>query len=138
MSAKTEDQAVTLVPLVLIPQIVLAGVIASLSGWLETFSQLTITAYWGMRTLVPTLDEPLPEQLGAEEWSTMTGLVMLCMNFVVFVAAAQAIQFLRDRRNVVYGRAVDECMKHAKTTLGQKLMQQVRKCRKGQNLDADK
>jgi ABC transport system ATP-binding/permease protein len=137
VSAKTEDQAVTLVPLVLIPQIVLAGVIASLSGWLETFSQLTITAYWGMRTLVPTLDEPLPEQLGAEEWSTMTGLVMLCMHFVVFVAVAQGIQFLRDRRNIVYGRAVDEWMKQAKTTLGQKLKQRVLKGKNNQNPDAD-
>jgi ABC-type multidrug transport system ATPase subunit len=137
VSSRTEDQAVTLVPLVLIPQIVLAGVIASLSGWLETFSQLTITAYWGMRSLVPTLDEPLPAQLGAEEWSTMTGLVMLGLHFVVLVAAAQVVQFLRDSRNVVYSRAVDAWVQQAKTTLGQKFMQPVRNGTKDRKANAD-
>ena len=113
--AKTEDQAVTLVPLVLIPQIVLAGVIASLSGWLEIFSKLAITSYWAMRALVPNLDKPLPEQLGAEDWSAFFGLAMLCLHFLVFVGAALAIQFLRDGRNLVYDRAVDAWLQHAKT-----------------------
>ena len=112
--AKTEDQAITLVPLVLIPQIVLSGVIASLSGWLETFSKLTITAYWAMRALVPNLDEPLRIQLDATDWSAFSGWVMLALHCSVFIGAALTIQFLRDRKNIVYGKAVDAWLQQAR------------------------
>ena len=115
--AKTEDQAVTFVPIALIPQIVLAGVIASLSGWLETFSQLTITSYWGMRALLPTLDEPLRDALQIQEWSSFTGAVMLGLHCLLLVGAALSLQFLRDSRNLVYRQALDVWYRMAKTKL---------------------
>ena len=116
--AKTEDQAITLVPVVLIPQIVLAGVIANLSGWLKTFSELSITSYWAMHALVPNLKETgesLPNSWDVGSWWAYSGFAMMGVHFLVFVVAAISIQYLRDGRNLVYGKAVDVWLQHAKT-----------------------
>jgi hypothetical protein len=86
---------------------------------LETLSKLTITAYWAMRALVPNLDEPLRIQLDAKDWSAIAGFVMLGLHFLVFVGTALAIQFLRDRRNIVYGKAVDAWLQQAKSKFDQ-------------------
>ncbi len=116
--AKTEDQAVTLVPVVLIPQIVLAGIIANLTGWLKAFSGLTITSYWAMHALVPNLKEAgeaLPKDWKVGGWLAYSGFAMVGLHFLCFVVAAVAIQFLRDGRNLVYGRAIDVWLQQAKT-----------------------
>ena len=72
-----------------------------------------------MRALVPNLDEPLRTQLDANDWSAFAGFVMLGLHFLVFVGAALAIQFLRDRRNIVYGKAVDAWLQQAKSKFDQ-------------------
>lgn len=104
--AKTEEQAVTLVPLVLIPQIILAGVISKLSGMLETFSEAFITTFWGMRALIPCLDDKLVTGLGAKEWSTKSACQMLALHFGVLVVTTLIVQALRDGRGSRFGRAL--------------------------------
>lgn len=47
--ATSEEIAVRAVPLVLIPQIVLANVIATLDGWLEWVARIFVSTYWSFR-----------------------------------------------------------------------------------------
>lgn len=47
--ARTEETAIRAVPLVLIPQIVLADVVADLHGWLEHVGTTGISTYWALR-----------------------------------------------------------------------------------------
>ncbi|MFM8954006.1 MAG: ATP-binding cassette domain-containing protein [Planctomycetaceae bacterium] len=47
--ARTEEIAIRTVPLVLIPQIVLADVVADLHGWLEHLGTTGISTYWAFR-----------------------------------------------------------------------------------------
>jgi ABC-type multidrug transport system ATPase subunit len=47
--ARTEEVAIRAVPLVLIPQIVLADVVADLHGWLERVGTTGISTYWAFR-----------------------------------------------------------------------------------------
>src|SRR5207253_6517211 len=49
--ARTEEVAVALVPIAVMPQIILAGVIAPLRGPAEWLARGLITAYWGERAL---------------------------------------------------------------------------------------
>lgn len=119
--AKTEDQAITLIPIALIPQIVLAGVITSLSAWVEPLSQLFVTAYWATHALLPMLGDPLPEVLKVESWSAFGGVVMLFVHLFVFVGLALVVQLLRDSRNLVYGKAIDAWVRQATSKLNKAL-----------------
>jgi ABC-type multidrug transport system ATPase subunit len=47
--AKSEEMAVRTVPIVLIPQIVLANVIATLDGWLEWVAMILVSTYWSFQ-----------------------------------------------------------------------------------------
>jgi hypothetical protein len=55
--AKTEEVAVALVPIAVIPQIILAGVIAPLSGAAKVLERMLISTSWGSRAL----DSLLPD-----------------------------------------------------------------------------
>ncbi len=58
--APTEEVAVALVPLIVMPQIILAGVIAPLSGVAKVLAQFAITVYWAEQSLQGLL--PLDQQ----------------------------------------------------------------------------
>ena len=58
-SAATEEMAITLIPMAVIPQIVLSGTIAPLDGWSRTLAQWLVSTYWGKRSL----DACLPEDI---------------------------------------------------------------------------
>ena len=49
--SRTEEVALALVPVAVIPQIVLAGVIAPLSGWVDPVARGLIGCYWGQQAL---------------------------------------------------------------------------------------
>jgi ABC-type multidrug transport system permease subunit len=55
--SRTEEVAIALVPVVVIPQIILAGVIASLSGPIEWLANGIITTYSGMQALKALLPD---------------------------------------------------------------------------------
>ncbi len=61
--ANTEDLAVTVVPISLIPQIILAGLIAPLLHYTRELSQACITSYWSYQGLLLTLNDDLQEEL---------------------------------------------------------------------------
>src|SRR5262249_45754310 len=49
--SSSEDVAVSLIPVAVIPQVILAGGIAPLSGAAKVIAKLSITTYWGKRAL---------------------------------------------------------------------------------------
>jgi hypothetical protein len=96
--SKTTDNAVAIVPAVLLPQIILADVIAPVEGFAKLLAQLFISTYWGYRSLAASLPEDISEVLGADDWSVPAAVVVLLFHLAVFVAAAIGVLMLCDRR----------------------------------------
>jgi hypothetical protein len=48
--ARTSDRAMTLVPILLIPQVVFSGAVFTLTGWTKVLSYLTVS-HWGLAAL---------------------------------------------------------------------------------------
>lgn len=101
--ASTEDVAVTIVPMVLIPQIILAGLIAPLLHHTREFSQICIPAYWSFQGLMTTLDDTLQERLRdggylnlSTDWSPATVVAILAGYIAVFAITALASLHYRD------------------------------------------
>lgn len=95
--SNTPDQANTLVPIALIPQIVLAGVIVEqLPRIPDAIAHGGITGFWmfeGMKAVL--LDDAARAHLA---------LGVQCAHALAFVAATLAVLFLRDRRSAGAGR----------------------------------
>lgn len=76
--ATTEEAAISWVPVILIPQILLAGLIAPLEGWNETFAKAVVTSYWGQRSLLASL----PDYLDAST-EIVGGAVMILLHLML-------------------------------------------------------
>ncbi len=96
--AKTEDFALTAVPICLIPQIILAGLIAPLTNYTREFSQIFISSYWSYQGLIGTLDDQLQSRLRdsetldlSQEWTMpiIAGVIgghVICFSLLTLVA----------------------------------------------------
>jgi ABC transport system ATP-binding/permease protein len=89
--AKTEEMAITLVPIVVIPQILLAGVIAPLSGFAKAIAIGCITVYWGTKAFDALLPEETILSLNIAESSFDSSLVVLVLHAIAFVLAARVV-----------------------------------------------
>ncbi len=95
----TSETAVTTVPIVLVPQIILGGFLTPLEGWWETLGRVAITNYWGYRALASELPDNLAQVVGSQDWSwTMAmfgigGQAGLCLlaTFTVLALAQERI-----------------------------------------------
>jgi len=101
--ATTEDLAATVVPMVLIPQIILAGLIAPLLNYTREFSQICIPAYWAFQGLLTTLESSVQERLRDAEYLTLStnwtpswGCVALVVYISVFACVAVLALRVRD------------------------------------------
>jgi len=102
--ANTEDFAATIVPISLIPQIIMAGLIAPLLYYTREFSQVFISAYWAYQGLLGTLETSLQDRLrdagnldlGAE-WTLAAVSSVLVAHVAVLAIAAIISLFVRDR-----------------------------------------
>ena len=101
--ASSEDVAVTMVPLSLIPQIVMAGLIAPLAGLARGFAQLGISAYWGYQGLLASLDGSVQARLRdagmmdlGREWNLRGVGSVLATHLVAFALVAVVAICLRD------------------------------------------
>jgi ABC transport system ATP-binding/permease protein len=99
--APTEEVAITLIPMVIIPQIILSGTIAPLSGVGKLLAAVGVTTYWGKQGL----DALLPEAIGdaaraskiAEDGSFALALAVLAAHTLAFMAATLVVMTLRGR-----------------------------------------
>jgi len=94
--SKTNDTAVATVPGVLLPQIILAGVIAPVEGLAKLLAQCFISAYWGYRTLAAILPDEIAACLGADERSALGAVAVLSVHLLVFIAGAVGVLVLGD------------------------------------------
>jgi ABC transport system ATP-binding/permease protein len=96
--ANTEEVATALVPVAVIPQIVLAGVIAPLSGFKEGLAKAGITAFWGQRTLERLLPEDDRTVLAVGSESAWSQAGVVAAHAAAFAAIALAVLLVRGRQ----------------------------------------
>jgi ABC-type multidrug transport system ATPase subunit len=95
--ARTEEVAVALVPIAVMPQIILAGVIAPLKGLGKLLADGVITSRWGERALESLLPDADLKLLRLERSEYRWQLAMLALHVVVFAAATQLILWRQAR-----------------------------------------
>ncbi len=103
--ATSEDVAVTIVPMALIPQIIMAGLIAPLLNYTREFSQVCIPAYWSYQGLLQTLEISLQERLREADylvlgtnWTSSTVCCgVLTAYVVVFSLVSLGVLYWGDR-----------------------------------------
>jgi ABC-type multidrug transport system permease subunit len=88
--AATEEVAITLVPIVVIPQIILAGVIAPLEGLSKALAMSGISTYWAKRALDACLPSDLAKVIALEQHSAGVAVMVLLAHAMVGAATALA------------------------------------------------
>ncbi len=92
--AKSEEMAVRTVPLVLIPQIVLANVIAELDGWLLWVARVFVSTFWSFRGFTSGVaDYYRPDD---DPPSFLPAVAMLLVQYAVLILVA--LHGLRPRK----------------------------------------
>ncbi len=93
--SKSEELAVAMVPVAIIPQIILAGVVAELSAVPMVLAKLFLTAFWGQKLLEAALPEA--DRIPADfEPNMLVCLAVLTIHLFVYLAATWGgIRFMR-------------------------------------------
>jgi hypothetical protein len=86
--ARTEEVAAALVPIAVIPQIILAGVIAPLSGLGKLLANGFITARWGERALEALLPDDYLDWLRLDRPDYPWQVAVVTAHVVVFAGVA--------------------------------------------------
>jgi hypothetical protein len=81
--ARTEEMAAALVPIAVLPQIILAGVIAPLTGIGKVLAASVIAAYWGERALQSLLPSAEAPVIGLQEGGFGLPMAMLFLHALV-------------------------------------------------------
>ena len=106
--SRTADVAVTLIPIALIPQIILTGVVAPLEGASKILAQGLVTSYWGYEGLMALLPEQVATFANIKQGSAVQALLVMLGHGVVFISLAIGFMALRDRREKRYSRAISK------------------------------
>lgn len=96
--SKTEEMAITLIPMAVIPQIILAGVIAPLSGLSKGMAMLMITVYWGKSGLDGSLPKSVTQSIGLQQTSLIGALIVILAHAIVGIVIALIILHLQGKR----------------------------------------
>jgi ABC-type multidrug transport system ATPase subunit/ABC-type multidrug transport system permease subunit len=97
--AATEEMAITLIPMAVIPQIILSGAISPLEGVSKTLALVGISTYWGKRGLDSLLPSDVAEALpGLERHSTTAAVLVLLLHAVLCITAALVVLWWQNRR----------------------------------------
>jgi ABC-type multidrug transport system ATPase subunit/pSer/pThr/pTyr-binding forkhead associated (FHA) protein len=99
--AATEEMAITLIPLAVIPQIILSGTIAPLAGFSKILAHLGISTYWGKRGLDACLPEHVAQAVppaGLEQQSTAVAVLVLLLHTSIGIVVALLTLHWQNRR----------------------------------------
>ncbi len=97
--APTEEMAITLIPMAIIPQIILSGVVCPLEGVSRTLARLAISTYWGRRGLDGALPDSVAEAApGLEAASLGLAVLVLMVHAAVCIGVALAALYVQSRR----------------------------------------
>jgi hypothetical protein len=108
----TTDQASTLIPIVLIPQILLAGVIVpDLPTLADLMAHTMVSGFWIYRAMSSILTE--------QHSKVSTAILILLIHTAICYVAACFILYVRDARGeMVYGKAIGKWVKQAQAAAG--------------------
>ncbi len=103
----SNDKAMTAIPSLLVPQIILAGAIVKLDGTALWIAKLTTVSYWGFEAIKNTLSEPVKsvkhsltgEQILIINYSTSEGLLAIAALTALFLMITLIGLKLKDRVN---------------------------------------
>jgi hypothetical protein len=109
----TEEMAITLIPMAVVPQIILSGVIAPLKGLSKFLAQLLITAYWGNRGLDALLSEDEARFAGIEQGTFAGAILVVFAHGCAFLVIALIVLFWQGRG----ARAMGTLVRRAKQVL---------------------
>jgi ABC-type multidrug transport system permease subunit len=97
--AATEEMAVTLIPISIIPQIILSGAIAPLEGLSKVLALAVVATYWGKGGLDNCLPEDVTKAVpGVEPHSPLIAVLVLLGHTVGCIAAALIVLHWQNRR----------------------------------------
>jgi energy-coupling factor transporter ATP-binding protein EcfA2 len=98
--AATEEMAITLIPMAVIPQIILSGTISQLKGVAEVLAMVGVSTFWGKRGLDASLPKSVAEMApNLQQHSTPVAiLVLLAHAAAAAVAVALVVLHWQDRR----------------------------------------
>lgn len=104
--ASSEDGAVTLIPMALIPQIILADVIAPLEDWSKRLAEFAITMYWGNEGLRAILPQDVADlvPLDLDDHSAAKAITFLGVHAIVFIVVGFGALLLKDPREPFWKR----------------------------------
>jgi hypothetical protein len=124
--ATTEETALTLVPLALIPQIILSDIFVRLTGFSRWMGGIFITNYWCYGILRGLLPQDLVDQLHdplAPPLPQPLGLTIIVMQIFGLAAGATLILHVRDRVRAFSKKSLRQILRdHA---LSQRLLNSV-------------
>ena len=99
--AATEEMAITLIPMAVIPQIILSGAISPLEGLSKALALVGISTYWGKRGLDACLPEEVAKAVlpsALERHSRGVAVLVLLGHAFACIAVALIVLHWRSRR----------------------------------------
>ena len=105
--SNTESTAVNLIPLALIPQIILSGLIAApLKGIALAISKLFVTCYWGYQAMISVMPEKIAADAGISQDNTIGIIFILLFHIITYTIIALTGMYLQERRDIIFIRAL--------------------------------
>jgi energy-coupling factor transporter ATP-binding protein EcfA2 len=109
--SKNTDMAVTLIPVAIIPQVILAGVIFPIEGgFTEVLSSVFISCYWGQGNMMSTLPVQLTTGSSFEPW-TYLSVGLVAFHTLLLIIMANVALYAADKRLSLQGTAIDLWLK---------------------------
>lgn len=125
-ASQSTDIAATIVPLVLIPQIILSGAMANVDGLAQLLAIPTIVAYWGCGGLVACLPSEMIQILGYDDWSVSGSFFMVMIHAGVYLIGALLVLQFSESRETVYETALGRWLHHNWVNLCDTIMPAVK------------
>jgi ABC transport system ATP-binding/permease protein len=97
--SRSEEMAIALVPIAVIPQIILAGAIARLRGLGKGLAQMFVTSYWGEGALESLLPDDLLQISRPEASSHFWEIGVVFVHALLFAALTPIVLRLKDRQS---------------------------------------
>jgi ABC-type multidrug transport system ATPase subunit/pSer/pThr/pTyr-binding forkhead associated (FHA) protein len=95
--SKTEDFALAMVPIIIIPQIILAGFINPVEGMLKGISTMLISAYWGYGGTTALLVESTRETINMNDHNFLISIIAILIQLLILVTVS-IIKLMKEKR----------------------------------------
>lgn len=105
--SNTESTAVNLIPLALIPQIILSGLIAApLKGIALAVGKFFVTCYWGYQGMISVIPTNIASDFDISQEKTFEVMLLLFFHIIIYAIIALGGMYVQERRDIVFIRAL--------------------------------